>query len=141
MTRVIVGVLALWVVGGTTLADAMLSNLHSSHRSPGSFWITFKKPSELGKISVGELQAVTVLPGVLPNSETNLRLLATAWTRQIGAELTGVSWDADHPAFSVRNATDEAITKQLAKDPRIESIGANIMQLPVESQGRPPVTR
>jgi hypothetical protein len=122
------------LLSGVAAADATLSNPDSPHRSPGSFWVTFKSPRQLSAIPRSQLASLTVLPGVLPDSETNLRRLANALTQRIGATVQGIAWSPDQPSIWIEKASNDAIVNILAKDPRIESIGANIMALPVEGR-------
>jgi hypothetical protein len=117
---------------GGAFADATLSNLDSPHRNPGSFWVTFKSCTELAKLSQAQLQSLGVLPSVLPVSEDTLLKLATAMAAQVGGTVESWTYLANGSTFSIKGASDNAIANILAKDPRLKSIDANIMQGPAE---------
>jgi len=109
-----------------TLADATLANFDSTHRSPGSFYVIFKKEADLASVARTGPDAPKVLPELLPTSKETTWRLATALCAEINAGLAGINFNPPHVAFITRDASDDAIRNILAKDPRIAVISANI---------------
>jgi hypothetical protein len=102
--------------------------MDSPHRSLGSFWITFKTSAELDNLSRSELNSVRVLPGVVPTDRDTLGRLAIALAVEVGGSVEGYFYSREGSTFSIKDASDSAVIGILAKDPRLASIGANIMQ-------------
>ena len=92
---------------------------------PGQYMVMFKSAPALACISSSKLNAVRILPGVMPDSSQASRKLADALAQSIGATVIG-AWDVEStPTFAIRGATDQGI-EMLARDPRIAIIEADL---------------
>jgi hypothetical protein len=113
------------------IPDAQVLNLDSANRAPGSFFVTFRKSNELANIPRAILNSLTVLPGVLPTDDESVTKLAEAMAAQVGGSVDGIGFPPN-PAFGLKDVKDDSRIRELAKDPRIGSIGANIMLSPMK---------
>ena len=92
---------------------------------PGQYMVMFKSAAALACISSSKLNAVRILPGVMPDSSQASRKLADALAQSIGATVIG-AWDLESTStFAIRGATDQGI-EMLARDPRIAIIEADL---------------
>lgn len=128
MKQIMSSVLALlcYASSQAALSDAKLLNFDAPHRVAGEYYIVFKLGAALAAIPRSGPGSPVLLPNVEPTGETQVRQLATALAKSIGARVGGVIISKAQMAFIIGGASEQKVRDILAKDPRIDVISPGI---------------
>lgn len=108
----------------STSRGAKLLNFDSTGRMEGAYYVEFKSAADLHKLAGARELKTSVLPDLLPVSESAVRRLAEALARSINGTVKHIFMTEQRNAFSLRGVSEEDVRRVLAKDPRIEFIEA-----------------
>jgi len=124
------GTIILILIALTThawAADAPILNLDSPERIPGSFNVTLRSDVDLAEFEEAANSAIAKRSTKMSIEPEAVRQLGLQWIgRMKKAQVSGVNVVGKYRSIFIEGASDDEIRNIVAKDPRVETVAANM---------------